>query len=182
MKVGLVRHFPVAMGLPGSKMKLITPKEINQWLDDYDASDIIITGEVDLGHTPWDTCFCSSASRAVKTAEEIYAGPITITSDLREIRLYPFFSRNIKLPFFMWFLLVRLAWLISHKSQLESKEDLDKRIDAVLDRVIASPEENVLIVGHAALMMLMRKELLRRGFSGPVFHQPLNAKLYVFER
>lgn len=181
MKVGLVRHFPVAMGLPGSKVKLITPKEINQWLDDYDASDII-AGEVDLGSTLWEKCFCSSATRAVKTAEKIYPGQITVMGELREIRLYPFFSRNIKLPFFMWFLLVRLAWLISHKSQLESKDDLDKRINLVLDEVIAGPEENVLIVGHAALMMLMRKELLRRGFSGPDFYQPANAKLYVFEK
>ena len=77
---------------------------------------------------------------------------------------------------------MRIAWLISHKSQLESISDLKKRINAVLDEILSGGDaNNVLIVSHGALLIYMRKELLNRGFKGPKYKTPANGKLYVYE-
>ncbi|WP_269082515.1 hypothetical protein [Aneurinibacillus tyrosinisolvens] len=40
----------------------------------------------------------------------------------------------------------------------------------------------MLIVSHAALMMFMEKELLKRGFTGPKVKTAENGKLYLFEK
>jgi broad specificity phosphatase PhoE len=65
---------------------------------------------------------------------------------------------------------------------LESKADGIKRIQAVMDEILSQSEEDVLIVSHGALMMFMRKELLKRGFKGPRLKTPENGKLYIFEK
>jgi broad specificity phosphatase PhoE len=179
MKVGLVRHFKVKRGYPDKKF--VTHKELFQWLDEYEASDIEV-GETDLGSVEWKRCFASDLSRAAKTAEIIYDGDIMKMKELREVQIYPLFKRNIKLPFLLYPVLIRLAWLMKHKSQLESKSDVEKRVKAVLDDILSQSDEDVLIVSHGALMIFMRKELLRRGFKGPKFKTPENGKLYLFEK
>ncbi|QQE73488.1 histidine phosphatase family protein [Brevibacillus composti] len=64
----------------------------------------------------------------------------------------------------------------------KGRQKRENRAAAVLDRILASGEENVLIVGHGAFMMFMRKELLKRGFRGPALHRPVHGQLYVYER
>jgi broad specificity phosphatase PhoE len=179
MKVGLVRHFKVKKGYP--KKTFITTNELIQWFEEYDTADIE-DGEIELCGIEWKRCFASDLPRAVKTAEKIYSGNIVKMKELREIPVYPIFKRNVKLPFLLWAILVRAAWLVNHKSQLESKTDCIKRIGAVLDDILSQSEEDVLIVSHGALMMFMRKELVKRGFRGPAFKTPENGKLYIFER
>jgi hypothetical protein len=55
-------------------------------------------------------------------------------------------------------------------------------IKAVLDEILNQGEEDVLIVSLGALMMFMRKEMLKRGFEGPKIKRPENGKLYLFEK
>jgi broad specificity phosphatase PhoE len=179
MKIGLVRHLKVKLGYP--YRTLLTPDELGRWFDDYDASDIE-DGEVDLGSVEWKRCFTSDLSRAENTAVQIYNGKIIKTKQLREIRAYPIFKKNIRLPFLVWAVLVRVAWLLNHKSQLDSITDVKKRIEAFIDEILLQSEEDVLIVSHGALMIYMRKELLKRGFKGPKFTSPANGKLYIYEK
>jgi len=178
MKLGLVRHFQVKRGFP--EKTFLTPDQFNEWVEEYENSDIE-DGEIDLGGIKWSKCIASDSLRAAKTAEKIYSGNIIKMNELREVRPYPFFKINLKLPFILWIILVRVAWLISHKSQIENVTDFKKRINAVLDKILSANEGNVLIVSHGALMMYMRKELLNRGFKGPKFKIPINGKLYLYE-
>jgi broad specificity phosphatase PhoE len=179
MRVGLVRHFKVKKKSPDKAF--ITQTELTQWFDEYDVSDIE-DGTIDFGAIEWGTCFASDMPRAVKTAEKIYSRKIIELKELREIPAYPIFKRNIKLPFLLWAVLTRLAWLINHKSQLESISDVKKRIEDVLDEILVQSGQDVLIVSHGALMIYIRKALLQRGFKGPKFTTPANGKLYLFEK
>jgi broad specificity phosphatase PhoE len=177
MKIGLVRHFKVTRGYPTQKW--ITPAEFDQWLKEYEESDVE-ESIVDLGSIEWKKCYVSTLKRAEYTAEKIYSGELIKTDDLREIPVYPFFQRNIKLPVLFYPLFVRTAWFFNHKSQLERRTDVEKRVAKILDRIIEESDENALIVSHGALMMFMRKELIRRGFKGPRLGRPENGKLYLF--
>jgi len=182
MKIGLVRHYPVKKGMP--EKKLVTPEELAAWFADYDQSDVKV-GEPELGGIARTRCFTSDMPRAVKTAEVFYRGEIIPIKELREIP-YPDFAAitTRKLPFLLWAMVVRLAWHFNHKAYAENKAAARRRIGAALDRILSrlGEDENVLLVTHAALMMEMRRELLRRGFTGPSFGTPQNGKLYVFER
>jgi len=180
MKIGLVRHFKVKRGFP--EKKFITGEEYLQWIKEYDASDIEI-GEYDLQGIQWKKCFTSNMHRASKTAAHIYDGQVVITDQLREIRAYPISKRKIKLPVIVWIIMVRIAWFFNHKSQLESRQDVDQRINDLLDEILSQDQEDVLLVSHGGLMLFLRKELIRRGFIGPRLNgTPVNGKLYVYER
>lgn len=139
-------------------------------------------GTIDLGGIEWTKCYTSDVHRAVKTAEQIFSGEIIKMRELREISMYPLFKKNMKLPFLLWAFLVRTAWLINHQSQQETKFDVEQRIHSVLDQIIQNQNDNILIVSHGAFMMMMSKELLRRGFKGKKITRPENGKLYIFEK
>ncbi|WP_433750229.1 histidine phosphatase family protein [Falsibacillus pallidus] len=179
MKVGLVRHFKVLKEFP--KERMISQENVMKWFDEYDYADVE-PAEVDLGGIHWHTCYTSDLPRAVTTSERIFKGEVIQLSELREIKMYPIFKPSRKLPFLAWAAIIRLAWAANHKSQLEKKEDIIERINNVLDRLLNNSEENVLIVGHGALMIYMHQEILKRGFKGPKIRHPRNGELYLYEK
>jgi broad specificity phosphatase PhoE len=178
MKVGLVRHFKVKRGYPN---KFVNSYELMKWVDEYDASDVE-ENEIDLCNIEWENCYASDLYRAEITAKKAFDGEITYLKELREISLSPFFQSKLRLPLVIHLLFIRIAWLLNHKSQPESKREVTNRINRLLDTILHH-EEDVLIVGHGGIMMFMRKELLKRGFSGPKFGKtPENGKVYIFEK
>jgi broad specificity phosphatase PhoE len=177
MKIGLVRHFKVAHDFPSGKY--VTADFMAQWFKDYDAADIIY-GETLLDDVEWKACYCSDMSRAVKTAERIYPGRVIQMEELREIPS-PSLKGTMKLPFILWAMWIRSAALINRQTRADIRM-AEIRIKKALDEILAKGEGDILIVSHAALMMYMRKELIRRGFAGPKFKIASNGKLYVFEK
>ncbi|OAS88395.1 MULTISPECIES: histidine phosphatase family protein [Metabacillus] len=178
MKIGLVRHFKVMKGYPSASL---TQERLFQWIQEYDSSDIE-GKEVNFKGTTWDRCFSSDLYRAEKTARQIYKGDIDIMEELREIPIYPLFKRNVKMPFPLWMLLIRLSWMVNHKSQLEKKVDVINRIEYVVKKAMENEEENILIVSHGALMIYIQKYLVKNGFSGPKITRAKNGVLYLFEK
>lgn len=176
MKIGLVRHYKVKKGFP--EKRWLTYGELAQWFREYDESDIEEEA-TDLQGIQWGKCYSSDLPRASRTAKAIYEGPIACTDELREIPL-PHFKLQMRLPFLCWAIIVRLSAYLSRDTREKIAEG-EKRIGAILDRVIEEGHDT-LIVSHAALMMYMRKELRRRGFVGPSYRTPANGKLYLFER
>lgn len=177
MKVGLVRHFKVQRGYPN---KIISSNELMKWVDEYDASDIV-ENEIDLGDIDWNKCYSSDLSRAAKTAKHAYSGDVVYLKELREITLSPFFRSSLKLPLFIHLIFIRIAWFFNHKSQPQSKKNVIKRMNVLLDYILLN-HEDVLIVGHGGIMVFMRKELLNRGFTGPKFRRADHGKVYIFEK
>jgi broad specificity phosphatase PhoE len=178
VKIGLVRHFKVKKDLP--KKILIAQDELLRWFEEYDYCDIEY-GEVDLGGIEWKSCFSSDLSRAVRTAETIHNGDVVKMKELRELGAHQVFKSNIKLPMVLWALLIRGIWLLDHKSQVERRADIQRRIRAALDEILSKAEGDILIVSHGALMLFIRKELIKRGFKGPRLRTPENGKLYLYE-
>ncbi|PLS15971.1 phosphoglycerate mutase [Bacillus sp. M6-12] len=176
MKIGLLRHFKVTRGYPN---KIVTSAELMQWIKEYDASDVE-ENEIDLCDIKWNICYASDLSRAEITARKAFEGEIIFLEELREIPLSPFFRKNIRLPLPVHLLFIRIAWLFNHKSQPLSKKDVSRRINMILDKVLEQ-DDNVLIVSHGGVMMFMRKELMKRGFTGPKFRTADNGKLYIFK-
>ncbi|VBB07787.1 Hypothetical protein LUCI_3052 [Lucifera butyrica] len=180
MKVGLVRHFEVECKLPGIS-NLVTPGQFQEWLHEYEMSDII-EGNIEPSAIIWEKCYSSDLPRALKTAQKIYSGQVVETKALRELVICPPTDRNIKLPVPLWLILGRMAWMLSHKSQIESKLLFEKRVKYILEELILKEDRNVLLVSHGFIMMFLRKELIKRGFIGPGFGRAKNGKIYVYEK
>lgn len=179
MKIGLVRHFKVLKDYP-YVVKIVSQSQVLEWFNEYDRADVE-ESFTHLGGIDWDVCYASDLKRAIKTANSIYKGNIIEKEELREFKLQPIFKRNIHLPFIVWPLLIRLAWYFNHKSQLQHKIESLKKVKDFVDEILSSHLNNVLVVSHAALMMYLRKELLKCGFSGPKFKKAENGRLYVYE-
>lgn len=177
MKIGLIRHYKVKRGYPNS---IVSSAELMKWVEEYEASDVE-ENDVDLNGIEWKSCYSSSMQRAEITARSIYDRDIIFLDELREVPLSPLFPPKLKLPLFIHLLGIRLAWWFNHPSQAVSKREVLRKINKVIDRVI-SENQDVLIVGHGGVMMFMRKELIRRGFSGPAFRRPQNGVVYLFEK
>jgi hypothetical protein len=176
MKIGLIRHFKVKRGYPNS---IVSSQELMNWVEEYEASDVE-ENEVELNGIEWRSCYSSSMRRAEVTARKVFKGDVILLDDLREIPLAPLFPSRMKLPLFIHLFAIRLAWWFNHPSQAGSKKVVFEKIKRIVDRAI-SENQDVLIVGHGGVMMFMRKELIRRGFSGPSFKRPENGKVYIFE-
>ncbi|WP_018758343.1 histidine phosphatase family protein [Paenibacillus terrigena] len=178
MKIGLVRHFKVTYR-PDSKW--MTSEQFNQWVDQYNKSDITPTihSSNDLN---WGVCLSSDLSRAIKTAEIMYQGNIIRTNQLREIGIRSVIQSRIKLHYSIWLFMGRVAWYFSHKSQEESRDETLLRARYVINRLETYEETNVLVVSHGAFMKSLSKELIRRGYKGKGFIKPRNGRLYTYER
>jgi broad specificity phosphatase PhoE len=179
MKIGLVRHFKVLQDYP-YVIKMVSQSQILEWFNEYDRADVEASS-TEMGGMKWDICFTSDLHRARKTAAMIYKGRIIEKEDLREFKMYPIFKKNVRLPFLFWPVLIRVAWYFNLKSQIGHKLESLKKVKEFVDEIVSADWENILIVSHAALMMYLRKELIRRGFRGPKFRKAENGRLYVYE-
>ncbi|TKJ87715.1 phosphoglycerate mutase [Paenibacillus sp. CFBP13512] len=174
--IGLVRHFKVNKEFP--LRQFVTVSELIAWLEEYDIADIH-DGTTDLRGFNWGKCFASDLPRAIKTARSIYDGEITIMPELRELTP-PSFNTNIRIPFIGWGVLFKMAPLLSRRYRKMIRE-VEARINRALDVILSSEEEHILVVSHWALMLYMRKQLVKRGFKGPRMRQVENGKLHVFQ-
>ncbi len=153
------------------------------WIMTYDNADII-KKEVDLKDIKWDRCYTSDMKRAVITANEIYDGEIINTHLLREVQIHPAVETEEKQSYDFWKEKGRIAWESGDISQIEDRETSIKRVKLFLDFLEATENEdsNILLVFHVILMREFEKELKLRGYTGEFTEDPLNGKLYLFEK
>ncbi|WP_411349957.1 histidine phosphatase family protein [Paenibacillus sp. WLX2291] len=156
---------------------MVTVSELVTWLEEYDVAEIEL-GTTDLRGLNWELCFASDLPRAIKTAQSIYSGEIIIMPELREITP-PTFNTELRFPFIGWAAFARIAPLLSRRYKRMVAE-ANARIDRALDVILASEAEHILIVSHWALMLYMRKQLIKRGFTGPRMRMVENGKLHLF--
>jgi len=176
MRIGLVRHFKVDI----KKNKFMTSNQFNEYMKKYDVSDVI-PNELVIDDD-WDKCYCSSMSRAITTAKTIYHGETIITDKLVEVPSVAFVNMNIPMPYNVWALLGRFAWIRNHTSQPEGRKVTLKRINEIIDIILKKENKNILIVSHAGTLYEIKKILKKRGFEGEKFLKARNGKLYTFQK
>jgi hypothetical protein len=87
----------------------------------------------------------------------------------------PYGHWNIpKLPLSVWGVLFRLAWFCGYSSNVESLLRAEARALCAAKRLLALARKNgsVFLVGHGIMNMLIAKQLLAMGWSGP--KRPVN--------
>ena len=120
-------------------------------------------------------------ARAYATAQALYGDAIIQTALLREPQIARFQTAELQLPVTLWRWILRAAWMTGHRSQRSSRDDFVRRVQAVAD-LVESSDSDVLLVSHAGMMAYLRRELLRRGFTGPRFRIAEHGRVYLFER
>ncbi len=176
MQLGLVRHFKVIT----NEKTFLNSNGFVEAMRKYDLASVHKNGPK-INYDDWQICYCSTLSRAVTTAEEIYLGKIIKTDLLKEVPISPFTKMNIKLPSFIWHIGARIAWYKSHKSQIEDINQTKKRISEFYNLIKKSGYENILIVSHGYFLHMFAQEMMKNGFKGNVDLNIKNAQLYLLE-
>ena len=177
MRIGLVRHLPVSEPMPSGWM---TAAQLHAWRQRYDRA-AIESKAIALDSSQWARCYSSDLQRAYVTAQALYSGEIVQTPLLREAETAEFRTGPLLLPVPLWRWVLRIAWMTGHCSQRASRDDFRSRVQAVADLAEAA-ESDILLVSHAGMMAYLRRELVRRGFSGPKFQIAEHGRVYVLER
>jgi broad specificity phosphatase PhoE len=160
---------------------LLTARDLVAWRDRYDLADIVDV-RLDAHAIPWQRCISSDLPRAVRTAEQLFTGPIEQTPLLREPHVAEFATGRLRLPANMWHWVLRASWMTGHSSQQAARDEFRARMTEFEETVLASIEVDTLIVSHAGVMLFLRAILTRLGFTGPHYRLAEHGKLYLFER
>lgn len=177
MEIGLIRHFPVDYRFK----RWSDSSAFDRDMDHYDKTGIIIP-ESRINPTGWDVCYCSTMSRAMKTAEILLGTGIIPTDLLREVPLRAGFHTRLRLPLALWALIGRIQWRLDCPSQPESREKTTARILDFYRKfcLTLGHQSRILVVTHGFFMVCFRKFLKKNGFSGPFFLKPGNGAIYRF--
>jgi broad specificity phosphatase PhoE len=176
MKIGLIRHFRVDL----KRRRMMTSVEYNEHVYNYDFADVI-PNEIVIDEE-WDKCYCSTLPRAVATAKTVYHGKIIFTDKLIEIPSAARFNFSLRLPYNLWAIIGRFAWIRNHISQPEGRKKTIERITDILDTILEEKDQNILIVSHAGTLYEIQKLLKRKGFTGDKFFKARNGKLYIYRK
>lgn len=178
MRIGLVRHFKVDL----KRRRFMTSEEYNEHVFNYDRAGVI-PNELVID-SKWNKCYCSNLQRAITTAKTIYHGEIIITDKLIEVPTAAWANFKFRIPYQMWALIARFAWIRNHVSQPEARSKTLQRLNEILNTIIEEnkKDSNILIVSHAGALYEIKKMLLNRGFKGRGFLRAKNGKLYVFDK
>lgn len=122
MKVGLLRHYKVKHKFPF----FCNSEEYDREYQLYERADISFNSDpVDI--RDYALCFSSDATRAIKTAENLCQNNFKPNHLLREVQLKSLFSTKLKIPFFVWYFMDRIAWFFNKKGHPETKKGTRKR-------------------------------------------------------
>ena len=181
MRIGLVRHFKVDY----KRKSFMASEEFKDWERRYNISEVI-KNNVELQSIHWDKCYCSTLSRAITTAKEIYTDEIIQSDLIKEVPVNPIFNSNFKLPYWFWAITSRIAWYFNHNSQEEFKAKTILNAKNFLNSLEKKSKEensqNILVVTHGFFMYTLQKELRKRGYKGKMIYTPHNGKLYLYKK
>ena len=177
MRIGLIRHLPVNYPFLNG---LVSQSEMLKWFEEYNAAPVIEKNLQSVGS--WNLCYSSELSRAKTTAAFCFKGDIVYSPFLNEPFPSPLFKRDIRLPFILWALVIRLAILFNHSSQLLGKSIVEERIKGLLKDILINKDSNVLIISHAFIMESMSKLLIKEGFRGKHLNMPQHGVLYLYTK
>lgn len=174
-KIGLLRHF---------KVKTESPRHCNS--REYDlACERYNRGDVEPGAhgvptADYSICYASSMKRAILTAQHVFDKEIVPADELVEIPIQAIFKTDIRLPFLLWHVINRTAWMMNLERSPETRDQTRERAARFLSGLEKSDHENILVVSHGFFILTLQEELYKRGFKGPRITHPKHGRLYEF--
>ena len=169
----LLRHFRVK---DSYEKKLFSSAELDEWVDLYDTYDLDYHN---VSFEPSQKVYTSALSRAKRTAD--YLG-LNYKEDaiFNEVSTKAFIKTSWRFPKFLWLVIGKILWQFNLMKLSESKKEVLQRASAAADIIIDSKEETIMIVSHGFFMLVLVRELKKRGFLGKIDKHPQNGKIYTF--
>ena len=180
MKIGLVRHFKVNTDDIDGKVNW---KEYTDQMLVYDELSVS-PSEIDLRGIDWNKCYSSDLPRAITTAEAIYDGEIEKYDLIREVPMHLTKEINGKNNMHAWSMFSLVGWAKGSSIMPESMEESRARVNKFLDILEKenNEEDNILVVCHGLIMMVLEEKLKERGFKGEDIVFADNGDLYLYEK
>ena len=172
-QITLLRHFRVK---DSCEKKLFSSAELDEWVDLYDTYDLDYN---DVSFESSQKVYTSALSRAKRTAD--YLG-LNYKEDaiFNEVSTKAFIKTSWRFPKFLWLATGKILWLFNLMKLSESKKEVLQRASDAADIMIDSKEETIMIVSHGFFMLVLARELKKRGFLGEIDKHPKNGKIYTF--
>jgi broad specificity phosphatase PhoE len=174
MEIILARH-----GKPNFKLwSWITPRQMKDWIKFYNQADILIENvplETLKKATESGVIVSSTLSRCVQSAQQLIRDRALLTEEIFcEADLPHMLWRFPKLPLSVWGIVFRLAWFCGFSANAEPLVRATTRARNAAERLVELSRENgsVFHVGHGIMTMLIAKQLLASGWTGP--KRPVN--------
>jgi broad specificity phosphatase PhoE len=169
MEIVLGRH-----GKPKvDQWALIAPRHLAHWIRAYNAADILIDDipPQTLKRAVRSGIIASSPlHRCVRSAQLLGPSQSLVIEELFREAGIPYANWGFpRLPLSVWAVIFRVAWFCGYSSNSEPLSRAKIRARHAAERLIelAQQHESVFVVGHGIMTMLIAKELLRMGWSGP---------------
>jgi broad specificity phosphatase PhoE len=169
MQIVLARH-----GKPRlDQWAWITPRELGDWLRAYNAADVLVGGASPLTATravQSGVIVSSPLRRCLQSARALAPGREILAEEVfREAGIPHAPWRFPPLPFAVWSLFFRLAWVCGYSSNSESLSLARLRARIAAERLItlARQHDSVFVVGHGIMTALIARQLVLKGWCGP---------------
>lgn len=178
-RIVLVRHAPVRF--PAGKW--IAASGVRHAVADYNTAPIISADaprEIQDLVQPAPMVFASSLDRSIRTAELLARGRKVIVDTIFDEAALPS-PRGVVplLPIRVWFVALRLLWLMGWTAGAEPRSSTRLRARAAAERLaLASGTDGLVVhVGHGICMAFISQELERMGWRrlDPVPRRPWSA-------
>jgi broad specificity phosphatase PhoE len=174
MQIALLRHgkpkFPNSGWVNGS--------EYRKWLEAFNAqglSDHSLPSAKLVEQTKrYNSVVCSNLNRAIESANLLGLHEKRRIDNLfREAELPHWNHRGVKLPPALWTAFARSLWLLGHSPNCESLSQAKTRAAQGTETLIKLAEKNssVLLIGHGFINRYISKELISKGWRGPIRRQ-----------
>jgi broad specificity phosphatase PhoE len=172
-EITLLRHFRVKDDCP---KKYFSSTEIDRWVQRYDTFALDYH---DIALPLVDKVYTSALSRAKRSAKYLDLD-YEESALFNEVSAKAFVDTSLKLPKSLWLFLGRVYWTMGWVKRSESKAETYARASEAVEILLALKEERILVLSHGFFMIVLAKELQRRGFRGALDRYPKNGKLYTF--
>jgi hypothetical protein len=181
MKIGIFRHFRTAHHFLGRSDSSGYDRKYSA----YENTHIIPPGQpVRLDN--YACCYASPAARTMETARAVFGGDIIPCEELREVPLKAVFQTKIRLPVGLWHFINRTAWIFDSRKLPETRTQSKKRAAEFLDKLLShhgpgKKNGDILLVTHGFFIVVLQRQLVKRGFKGKISYHPRHGALYEFQ-
>lgn len=159
--IALVRHAPVRF--PASRW--IWPADVRDAVADYNQAPILPAGlphELASLAQSASVVLASSLARSIHTAELLVPDRAIMTDSIYDEAALPFPSVAFPvLPVGIWFIVLRVLWLLGLAGGAEPKSRAELRAQAAAERLVQASRQGglVMLVGHGIFLALMSRAL-----------------------